>query len=53
MADRMQVFVELRDVNYPGSTYLLVYAPESDRLEGYYHHALSGQTFDVAFTRAR
>ena len=30
--DRIQVFVKLQDVNYPGSTYMLVYDPEHDRL---------------------
>ena len=53
MGDRIQVFIELRDVNYPGSTYLIVYSPESDQLEGYYHHAALGQTFDVVFARMR
>jgi len=40
----------MRDENYPGSTYLLVHQPEEDRLVGYYHHAVSGQTFEVVFT---
>jgi len=31
MAGRIQIFVELRDVNYPGSTYTLIYDPEKDR----------------------
>jgi hypothetical protein len=53
MGDTVQVFVELRDVNYPGSTYLLVYAPENDRLEGYYHQAALGQTFDVVFEKIK
>lgn len=53
MGDRLQVFVELRDVNYPGSTYLVVYSPDTDRLEGYYHQAALGQDFDVVFTRMK
>lgn len=53
MGDRLQVFVELRDVNYPGSTYLLIYSPENDRLEGYYHQAALGQNFDVVFVRTK
>ena len=34
------VFVELRDVNYPGSTYTLRYVPAQDRLMGEYFQAL-------------
>ena len=50
--DAIQVFVELRDVNYPGSTYNLVYQPLSDRLVGVYFQPLLRQEFDVAFDRA-
>jgi hypothetical protein len=53
MAGRIQVFVELRDVNYPGSTYTLIYEPEKDRFEGYYYQAAMRQTFDVIFERAK
>jgi hypothetical protein len=45
------VFVELRDVNYPGSTYTLTYQPATDRLAGTYFHAVSGQNMDVEFSR--
>ena len=51
MDDRIQVFVELRDVNYPGSTYTLIYDPEQDRLNGYYYQAVQKVTFDVVFVR--
>ena len=47
----LKVFVELRDVNYPGSTYTLTYQPSTDRLVGTYFHALSGQNMDVEFSR--
>ena len=47
--DTVKVFVELRDVNYPGST--LTYQPTNDRLAGTYFHALSGQNMDVEFGR--
>jgi hypothetical protein len=53
MAGRFQVFVELRDVNYPGSTYTLIYDAAKDRFEGYYYQALQGQTFDVIFERTK
>ena len=48
---KLVVFVELRDVNYPGSTYTLVYVPDQDRLVGYYYQAVLGQTFEVLFER--
>jgi hypothetical protein len=51
MEDRIQVFVELQDVNYPGSTYMLVYDPEHDRLIGYYYQAVTKGTFEVIFVR--
>ena len=49
----MKVFVELRDVNYPGSTYTLAYDPAADQLRGVYFQALERQSFDVSFVRAR
>jgi len=45
------VFVELQDINYPGSTYTLTYDPRRDVLEGIYFQAMLGQSFDVAFVR--
>jgi hypothetical protein len=48
---RLLVFVELRDVNYPGSTYNLRYVPDKDRLSGAYYQAVQKQTFDVEFAR--
>jgi hypothetical protein len=53
MEDRIQVFVELQDVNYPGSTYMLVYDPEHDRLIGYYYQAVTKGTFEVIFVRKK
>ncbi len=53
MGDRIQVFVELRDVNYPGSTYTLIHSPEKDRLEGYYYQAVQGQTYTIQFMRTK
>ena len=47
------LFVELRDVNYPGSTYNLQYDPASDRLKGTYFQAVERQTFSVEFVRVR
>ncbi len=53
MGDRLQVFVELRDANYPGSTYTLIYSPENDRFEGYYYQAVQGQTYNMEFMRTK
>jgi hypothetical protein len=36
---RLGLFIELRDVNYPGSTYTLVYQDKNDRLQGIYYQA--------------
>ncbi|MCU0785585.1 MAG: hypothetical protein MUF81_16385 [Verrucomicrobia bacterium] len=47
----VKVFIELRDVNYPGSTYTLVYQPAADRLVGNYFQAAMGQNFEVEFVR--
>jgi hypothetical protein len=47
------IFVELRDVNYPGSKYSLKYDPKTDRLKGTYFQAVHGETYDVEFVRAK
>lgn len=49
----LMVFVELRDEGYPGSTYTLVYHPDSDRLVGIYFQAKLRQKFDVEFKRIK
>jgi hypothetical protein len=46
-----KVFIELRDVNYPGSTYTLAYDLGTDRLAGNYFQALLRENFDVVFVR--
>ena len=51
--ETLSVFVELRDVNYPGSTYKLQYDPVSDRLKGTYFQAVERQTFNIEFVRGR
>jgi uncharacterized protein (DUF2147 family) len=50
---QVSLLVELRDVNYPGSTYTLAYDPKTDRLVGTYFQAVTGQTFQVYFVRTR
>jgi hypothetical protein len=53
IGERIQVFVELRDVNYPGSIYTLVYFQENDQLVGKYFQAVQGETYDVRFMRVK
>ena len=50
---RINLFVELRDVNYPGSKYTLQYDPESDRLTGTYFQAVDRETYDIEFRRIK
>jgi len=47
----LKIIVELRDVNYPGSTYTLNYLPDKNLLAGDYYQAVEGLTFYVEFTR--
>lgn len=48
---KLQVFVELQDVNYPGSTYMLDFSPAEPQLTGTYYQASQGETFAVEFVR--
>ncbi|MHC4750924.1 MAG: hypothetical protein ACYTFW_13745 [Planctomycetota bacterium] len=47
----LEVFVELRDVNYPGSTYTLTYDRARELLVGVYFQAAMQQKYDVVFRR--
>ena len=49
----IKIFVELRDVNYPGSKYSLKYDPKTDRLIGTYFQAVHGETYDIEFVRGK
>jgi hypothetical protein len=49
----LQVFVELRDVNYPGSTYTLKFSDSEDRMTGNYFQASQGENFAVEFVRQK
>jgi uncharacterized protein (DUF2147 family) len=53
LGQSLRVFIELRDVNYPGSTYQLTYDPADDRLKGSYFQATLQETYDVAFVRLK
>jgi hypothetical protein len=48
---KTKLFVELRDVNYPGCTYKLTYDAATDQLQGEYYQAMQQQTYEVAFVR--
>ena len=47
----LKTIVEMRDVNYPCSTYTLNYLPDRDILAGKYYQAVEGLTFYVEFAR--
>jgi uncharacterized protein (DUF2147 family) len=49
----LTIFIELRDINYPGSKYNLQYDPRTDRLIGTYFQAVQGATYYVEFVRAK
>jgi hypothetical protein len=49
--EELQIYMELRDENYPGSIYQLTYTKEADILSGTYYQAVSRQTFEVRFKR--
>jgi hypothetical protein len=49
--DELHVFVELRDVNYPGAIYKLRYLRTADQLEGDYFQPLHQQALRVKFLR--
>jgi hypothetical protein len=50
--DSVHLFVELRDENYPGSSYSLKYIKEKDTLEGSYFQAVQNVKYHVAFIRS-
>jgi len=51
--DAAKVFIELRDINYPGSTYTLTYDLASDQLKGIYYQAVERQRYSVMFVRIK
>ena len=48
-----KVIIELRDTNYPGSTYTLTYDPKDNQLKGVYFQAALQQSYDVVFVRMK
>ena len=51
--NRLILYVELRDVNYPGSNYTLMYRAAKDVLWGSYYQAVQKQTLKVHFMRGK
>jgi hypothetical protein len=49
----IKIFIELRDINYPGATYHLTYEPGSGQLRGVYFQPTLQQSFDVFFVRMK
>ncbi len=47
----IKLFVELRDVGYPGCTYQLTFDRNPDRLWGVYFQAAQQQRYEVIFNR--
>jgi len=48
---RIKIFIELRDVGYPGARYSLFYTPQDDTLKGLYFQPSVQQSFEVVFVR--
>jgi len=51
--EKLLVFVELRDINYPGSTYTLTYDKDRDMLTGIYYQAAMNQSYEIEFARIK
>jgi hypothetical protein len=49
--EALRVDIELRGVNYPGSSYTLTYDPARDELQGLYYQAALERLFPVVFVR--
>jgi hypothetical protein len=50
---KQEVFIELQDTGYPGSTYTLDYNPDQDAFTGVYFQATLKQAFEVVFVREK
>jgi len=49
----IRVTIELRDENYPGSTYNLRFDPQNDRLSGDYYQAVAREHYPIFFVRMK
>jgi len=51
--ERMHVYIELKDENYPGSIYRLTYDDQLEMLKGTYFQAVAQQSYEVNFIRVK
>jgi hypothetical protein len=51
--DKLELYIELQDENYPGSIYQLRYDEGNDILAGTYYQALHKQTYEVYFNKIK
>ena len=49
----IKVYIELRDENYPGSTYNLRFDSQSGRLSGDYYQAVAREHYPIFFVRMK
>jgi uncharacterized protein (DUF2147 family) len=49
----IKILIVLSDENYPGSTYNLVYDPQSDQLRGDYYQAVAQEHYQIFFERLK
>jgi hypothetical protein len=49
----LNLFIELRDVGYPGCTYKLSYDRQADQLKGVYYQAAVQESYDIYFVRLK
>jgi hypothetical protein len=47
----IHIFVELRDVGYPGATYTMTYDAANDVINGIYYQPALDQSFEIQFVR--
>ena len=50
---KILIYIELRDRNYPGSVYRLIYDDKNNSLNGTYFQAVTKETFEVDFTSGK
>ena len=51
--NELYMYVEMQDVNYPGSNYTLVYDETTKLLSGTYFQAVSKESFTVSFKKTK
>jgi hypothetical protein len=49
----LQLFIQLQDKGYEGSTYTLYYYAKKDALAGFYYQAPTDKTYEVVFMRKK